>query len=78
LQQGELWERVLKDKHPSNPPAREPHCTRSQIVQYYDRQGDLIALVHQYLRTDGSIGASGKPDPKRVLHQDVWYYVRAE
>jgi len=24
-------------------------------------------MVHQYLRPDGTIGSSGKPDPKRIL-----------
>ena len=27
----------------------------------------LVALAHQYRHPDGSIGASGKPDPKQVL-----------
>lgn len=38
--------------------------TRSQIVRYFDNYGELIAVVHQIHNPDGSIGASGKPDPK--------------
>jgi hypothetical protein len=33
-----------------------------------------VAVMHQYLRPDGTIGASGQPDPKRlVVEGDVWY-----
>lgn len=45
----------------------EPHCTRSQMVIYYDSNGEPVALVHQYKRRDGSLGGSGKPDPKRLF-----------
>jgi hypothetical protein len=64
-QAGELSIVLLEDRHPSLTLANEPFCTRSQMVSY--REGTVeIARVHQYLRTDGSIGASGKPDPKRL------------
>jgi hypothetical protein len=45
----------------------EPRCTRSQIVIYYDLQGQPLALVHQYRRRTGELGVSGKPDPKRLF-----------
>jgi len=47
--------------------AGEPYCTRSQMVLYSTLEGQPIALVHQYKRRDGSLGASGKPDPKRLF-----------
>jgi hypothetical protein len=65
-QAGDLTIRLLADRHPSKPLAKEPFCTRSQIVAYYDDTGKRVAEVHQYLRKDGSLGAGGKPDPKRV------------
>jgi hypothetical protein len=37
------------------------------MVEYLDPSGDRVALVHQYLRTDGRLGASGRPDPKWVV-----------
>jgi hypothetical protein len=64
-QSGKLIMHVLEDRHPSLTLANEPFCTRSQMVSYRDGT-DEIARVHQYLRTDGTIGASGKPDPKRL------------
>jgi len=49
-------------------PPREPPGTRSQSVPYY-LMGVKIAVCHQYLRPDGSLGASGLPDPKLVEYQ---------
>jgi hypothetical protein len=45
----------------------------SQTVQYWDRFGNLVAVVHQYRKRDGSLGASGRPDPKFLRHEDVIY-----
>ena len=49
-------------------PPREPPGTRSQSVPY-TLMGVKIAVCHQYLRPDGSFGASGLPDPKLVEFQ---------
>lgn len=79
---GQYWERVqsgelkavpLEDRHPSLTKANEPFCTRSQMISYRDSEDNEVARVHQYLRTDKTIGASGKPDPKRVLAGTVLY-----
>jgi hypothetical protein len=43
------------------------------MISYRDRNDDEIARVHQYLRPDGSIGASGLPDPKRLFEDRVLY-----
>jgi hypothetical protein len=72
-QKGILKTRVLADKHPSPPRAREPVCTRSQYVIYLDKNGKKVAGVHQYLRRDGTIGASGRPDPKELLVDGTLY-----
>ena len=66
LQRGELTPHLIKSGHPARPLAREPYCTQSQIVQYREPNGVAVALVHQYLRRDGTIGLSGLPDPKRL------------
>src|SRR5688572_19371358 len=42
-----------------------PVGTRAQIV-YYMRGQTRMAVVHQYMLPDGSVGASGRPDPKMV------------
>jgi len=73
-QDGRLKEQLLKDRHPTSPKAPVPICTRSQLISYIDNDGQEIAQVHQYLKPDGTLGASGKPDPKRLLHNGVLYF----
>src|SRR3990172_4890954 len=52
---------------------REPRCTRSQMVEYFEPSGLKVAIVHQYRRRDGSIGGSGRPDPKWLrVGSEVW------
>jgi hypothetical protein len=83
--EGGYWERlrsgvytavVRENRHPSLTAANEPFCTQSQMVSYLDQNDNEVARVHQYLRTDGSIGASGKPDPKRLLEGDILYRLK--
>jgi hypothetical protein len=70
---GEFAMVLMADRHPSLTLANEPYCTRSQMVSYRDKMNNEIARVHQYLRTDGSIGASGKPDPKRLFEGGILF-----
>jgi hypothetical protein len=44
-------------------------------VAYIDQNGREVALVHQYVRSDGSLGASGMPDPKRLFENGVLYVI---
>jgi hypothetical protein len=70
---------VVRSEGQPNPRAQQPVGTRSQRVEYWGaKDGALskIAVAHQYLRPDGTIGASGKPDPKRVLHEGIIYAPR--
>lgn len=64
---GKLKTKVKRSSHLKNPPPTEPYCTYSQILFYSSQKGKPLAIVHQYLRPDGTIGASGRPDPK-VFH----------
>jgi len=79
---GRYWERaqggefttvVLERRHPSLMAAKEPFCTYSEMISYRDQGGNEVARVHQYLRADGTIGASGRPDPKRLFHNGTLY-----
>jgi hypothetical protein len=63
---GDLVQRITRNTHPSRTAACEPFCTRTQIISYDNSNQEEEARVHQYLRTDGTIGASGRPDPKRL------------
>ena len=72
---GELTTR-LKESHPTRTKAKEPFCTRTQEVSYIDASLQEVVRVHQYLRTDGKLGASGLPDPKRILENGILYRLR--
>jgi hypothetical protein len=78
IQAGQIQEKVLRGggRHPSLPLANEPYCTESQVVSYIDPSSNQeVARAHRYLRPDGTIGASGLPDPKRVFLNDVLYRI---
>jgi hypothetical protein len=72
-QSGEFEQRVLRARHPAPRQSGEPYCTESQIVGYFLPNGTRIAMVHQYLRPNGSVGASGRPDPKAILKGGTIY-----
>jgi len=75
---GQYWQKALNGELETRParPERhadpewtlQPYCTMSQTVEYFTLEGIRVARVHQYLRPDGTIGGSGRPDPK-------WLYV---
>ena len=74
IRAGQLLE-VIRSQGQPNPSIGEPPGTLSQIVEYYAASGSNLvkmAVVHRYLRPDGSLGASGL-DPKRLLHEGVVY-----
>lgn len=64
-----IWDRVIQNEYTlqrisCRPPAVPmPHGTRSMYMAIMD--GTVkVAEVHYYQLPDGSIGGSGKPDPK--------------
>ena len=61
------------DRHATANRANEPCRTRRQIMEYVDLAGASVALVHQYQRRDGTLGASGEPDPRWVVIDGVVY-----
>jgi hypothetical protein len=78
LARGELGSRVLRWSHPSPSRAGQPVCTKSQLVAYTVPGGQFVAIVHQYLRPDNTLGASGKADPKWILQDGVIYTLAAK
>jgi hypothetical protein len=75
-QRGELTARVKPgSEHPAPPALNDVPGTISHILQYFDENGDLVAMVHEYVRPDGSLGGAGRRDPKwlrtgnRILKQ---------
>jgi hypothetical protein len=53
--------------------AKWPIGTESQYLFYYDQNDQWVVGMHRYLRPNGSIGASGKAEPKRILVDGIWY-----
>ncbi len=45
----------------------------SQMVSYRDSTGREMARVHQFVRPNGTLAASGMPDPKRLYKDGVLY-----
>ena len=78
INQGLLSAQVKASKHPSSPKAKEPFCTKSQFITYFDGKNQKVAWAHQYLRKDGSLGASGKPDPKKIVLDGTTYIAKEE
>ncbi len=67
IAQGLLQADYLRNSHLEAPESRgEPFCTHAQMVRYLDQNARWTVEVSQYLRPDGNLGASGKPDPKRL------------
>jgi hypothetical protein len=73
VQSGEFTSTVDADRVPIPPPPGHPSGTHSQMISYFDDQGNRVARVHQYLRPDGSIGGSGRPDPKMLMIDGTIY-----
>jgi hypothetical protein len=73
---GELAVRVKRgSEHPAPPASAEPPGAVSHSLEYFDGAA-LVAKAHEYLRADGAIGGSGKPDPKWLLVEGVIYKQR--
>lgn len=67
LSAGELSLYIRNEtERPAPAHVHEPPGTLSHVVVYLDRAGHAHAIAHEYLRPDGSIGASGQRDPKWV------------
>lgn len=73
-QRGEL-QVLTRRQGPAPAKAGQPPGTMSELLDYYNGS-TRVATVHQYRRPDDSLGASGLPDPKAVLKEDVLYLLR--
>lgn len=78
--QGQYWERtqagefreLVIESAPAPIQAGQRPGTNSEIIEYRNLT-DRIAVVHQYTHPDGSVGGSGRPDPKAVLKDGILY-----
>jgi hypothetical protein len=52
------------------------YCANSIEETYYEYQtGDEVGRVHYYENPDGTIGASGRPDPKFLVEGRIEYHL---
>ncbi|MFH1084644.1 MAG: hypothetical protein V1772_02610 [Chloroflexota bacterium] len=75
IRAGELVERRKRSRHCPKPPTGHPSCTCSEMVYYCTPDGETVALVHLYRKPDGTIGGSGRPDPKMLVLEDEILWV---
>jgi hypothetical protein len=73
VKRGELIEVVTRSAN-AIPEANQMPGAKSQRIEYRDPNGLTVAVIHQYLNLDGSLGASGKPDPKEILINGIIYH----
>ena len=74
MRKGEFHPRMIEEK-PCKRGDRRIRNTMSQTVEYWDNFGRFIARVHQFRKRDGSLGGSGRPDPKVLVHDGVLYLI---
>jgi hypothetical protein len=72
---GEVTAVVVHSGAPS-PEVGLPFGTKSEMVSYRDVNGLELARAHRYLLPDGTVGASGKPDPKRLFKDGILYRIQ--
>ena len=70
-----VYSRVPVTDRPASARVGEPPGTRSILFEIRDHQNRPIATCHAFIRTDGTVGASGLYDPKGVKVGDDWWYV---
>lgn len=66
-ERGELHKVVIGRHEPGS--TTEPKGTESQMISIRRVDEFEMARVHAYVRPDGTLGASGKPDPKIVFDE---------
>jgi len=72
VQSGE-WTAHILESRISTALTQETVEITSVMLSYRDQDGNEMARVHQYERPDGSLAASGLPDPKRLVQDGILY-----
>lgn len=65
------YSELISDSSAAHPDSGQPHGTRSERVTYFDG-GQKVAIAHRFVAPDGSVGGSGRPDPKAVRFEGQW------
>ena len=70
------WTAFILESRISDALTQETVEITSLMLSYRDESGNEMARVHQYQRPDGSLAASGRPDPKRLFLNGVLYRLK--
>ncbi len=57
---------------PANPASNQDPGTRSKLFKFRE-SGVTVMALHFFLKVDGSLGASGKFDPKSLMVNGILY-----
>jgi hypothetical protein len=58
---------------PAHAKSRQPPDTRSKLYKYFDGSTPVMWL-HCFERPDGTLGGSGRMDPKRLFIRGEYYF----
>ena len=68
-----LKKRTVYDE-PASPKSGQVPGTRSIVEMYYNAAGQRVMTLHYFLKPDGTLGGSGKMDPKELLVGNAMYF----
>src|SRR2546426_12643533 len=74
LQSG-LYHKTSMVSRPAPATAHQPAGTRSVIYEITDQNGYKIATAHAYELPNGTLGGSGRLDPKSIRSGQTIYYI---
>jgi hypothetical protein len=65
---------IVHEEHLAPVGSGEPEGTLSQMILYKDWETrDDVVLAHRYWRSDRTIGAFGRPDPRWIVENRIMY-----
>jgi len=76
INRGDVAPKIKRDSPADPVRSGQPPGSRSQTIHLLEvATGQIVAKTHCYRLPDGSIGASGKLDPKWIMIGDTEYSV---
>lgn len=66
FERGDLTKVLVRSGTPDRT-ANQPIGTKSEMWSLHTNDGRYIGKVHAYVKPDGTLSASGKPDPKELV-----------
>jgi hypothetical protein len=64
------------ERTPASPKYNQQAGCMTEMV-WFIVKGQRVAFCHQFKNIDGSLGASGKPDPKAIIYEGIMYNIHS-